>query len=86
MLISPPQFLYPDYLFFCFLLCWFTDYCLSQTEAIDEAAKIKYPLNLAATALQLFQLAALKGLEDEAEISLVRIWDGSGEAFFPQKS
>ncbi len=57
-----------------------------QTEAIEEANKLKYPLHLAGTALQLFQLVSMKGLGKEPDVSVARIWDGVEGPLFPRKS
>ncbi|KAL3424166.1 ketose-bisphosphate aldolase class-ii-like protein [Phlyctema vagabunda] len=53
-------------------------------EALDEAAKIKYPLHLAGAALQIFQLAAIQGLSDQSDVSIVKIWEGTDGPYFPQ--
>ncbi|KAH9220032.1 NAD binding domain of 6-phosphogluconate dehydrogenase-domain-containing protein [Leptodontidium sp. 2 PMI_412] len=54
------------------------------TEAVEEAHKLKYPLHLTGTALQLFQLAKLKGLGKEPGIAVSRVWDGVDGPLFPR--
>jgi 3-hydroxyisobutyrate dehydrogenase len=58
----------------------------SQTESIDEASRMKSPLHLAGTALQLFQLAAVRGLGQEADVAVYRVWDGADGPVFPGRS
>jgi len=58
----------------------------SQTEAIEEANGLKYPLHLTGTALQLFQLASMQGLGKEPDVAIVRIWDGAKGTLYPRKS
>jgi len=53
---------------------------------MEEANRMKYPLHLAGTALQLFQLAALKGFGKEPDLAVSRIWDGAGEPLFPRST
>jgi 3-hydroxyisobutyrate dehydrogenase len=48
---------------------------VSQKVAVEEASRLKYPLHLTATALQLFQLAAATGSADDPDVSIARIWD-----------
>ena len=55
-----------------------------QTESMEEANRLKYPLHLAGTALQLFQLAALKGFGTEPDLAVSRIWDGADGPLFPR--
>ncbi|PQE28055.1 hypothetical protein CJF32_00005815 [Rutstroemia sp. NJR-2017a WRK4] len=43
--------------------------------AVEEASRLKYPLHLTATALQLFQLAAATGSADDPDVSIAKIWD-----------
>ncbi|KAA8574948.1 hypothetical protein MFRU_002g03990 [Monilinia fructicola] len=43
--------------------------------AIEEASRVKYPLHLTATALQILQLASARGLGDEPDIAVAKIWD-----------
>ncbi|KAE8452492.1 hypothetical protein EG329_000394 [Mollisiaceae sp. DMI_Dod_QoI] len=62
------------------------DVVAELTEAIEEANKLKYPLHLAGTALQLFQLVSMKGLGKEPDVSVARIWDGVEGPLFPRKS
>ncbi|CZR58107.1 related to 3-hydroxyisobutyrate dehydrogenase, mitochondrial precursor [Phialocephala subalpina] len=62
------------------------DVVAELTEAIEEANKLKYPLNLAGTALQLFQLASLKGFGKDPDVAIARIWDGPKGPLFPRKS
>ncbi len=57
-----------------------------QTESIEEANKMKYPLHLAGTVLQLFQLAHLRGLGKEPGVAMARIWDGADGALFPKST
>ena len=54
-----------------------------QTESIEEANRMKYPLTLAGTALQLFQLASTRGLGKEPDVAITRIWDGVDGPLFP---
>lgn len=56
------------------------------TESIEEANKIKYPLHLGGTALQLFQLASMRGLGKEPDLAISRVWDSVGGPFFPKSS
>jgi 3-hydroxyisobutyrate dehydrogenase len=44
---------------------------------------MKYPLHLAGTALQLFQLAAVRGLGQEADVAVYRVWEGADGPVFP---
>jgi len=55
-------------------------------QSIDEAAKMKYPLHLGGTALQLFQLAAMRGLGNEPDLVVSRIWDGVDGPLFQRSS
>lgn len=48
---------------------------IKQHIAIEEASRIKYPLHLAATALQILQLASARGFGDEPDIAVVKVWD-----------
>ncbi|QSZ37555.1 hypothetical protein DSL72_008653 [Monilinia vaccinii-corymbosi] len=43
--------------------------------AIEEASRVKYPLHLTASALQLLQLASARGLGDEPDVAIAKIWD-----------
>jgi len=58
-----------------------------QTKSIEVAHQMRYPLPIAGTALQLFQLAELKGFGKEPDLAVSRVWDGTGEyhagALFP---
>lgn len=56
-----------------------------QTESIAEASRMKYPLHLAWTALQLFQLAAVRGFGKDADVAVCRVWDGVEEPTFPAR-
>ncbi|CAG8960644.1 hypothetical protein HYFRA_00013522 [Hymenoscyphus fraxineus] len=58
------------------------------TEALTQANALKFPLHLASTALQVLQLAVLKGLGDEPDLAVSKIWDGVGEegVLFPRKN
>lgn len=56
-----------------------------QTESMEEANRMKYPLHLAGTALQLFQLAAVRGLGKESDVSIFRVWEGVDGPVFPVK-
>ncbi|KIM94756.1 hypothetical protein OIDMADRAFT_45668 [Oidiodendron maius Zn] len=56
------------------------------TESIEEANRMKYPLHLAGTALQLFQLAVLRGYGKQADVAISRIWDGVDGSLFPCSS
>jgi len=53
---------------------------------MEEANKLKYPLHLAGTALQLFQLAAMRGWGKEPEVAICGLWEGADGPFFPRKS
>ena len=58
-----------------------------QTESIEVAHQMRYPLHLAGTALQLFQLAELKGFGKDPDLAVSRVWDGNGALFhYPGKS
>jgi len=50
---------------------------------MEEANKLKFPLHLAGTALQLFQLASMRGLGKEPDIAVARVWDGGDGPLFP---
>ncbi|OWP05619.1 hypothetical protein B2J93_1668 [Marssonina coronariae] len=52
------------------------DVVVQLTEAVEEAHKLRYPLHLTGTALQLFQLAKLRGLGREPATAVSRVWDG----------
>lgn len=54
-----------------------------QTESVEEANRMKYPVHLAGAALQLFQLAATRGLGKESDVAITRIWDGVDGPLFP---
>ncbi|APA09401.1 hypothetical protein SS1G_12199 [Sclerotinia sclerotiorum 1980 UF-70] len=43
--------------------------------AIEEASRVKFPLHLAATALQILQLASARGFGDEPDVAVAKIWD-----------
>jgi len=47
---------------------------------------MKYPLHLGGTALQLFQLAALRGFGKEPDLAVARIWDGADGPVFPRSA
>ncbi|ESZ97287.1 hypothetical protein SBOR_2315 [Sclerotinia borealis F-4128] len=47
--------------------------------AIEEASRIKYPLHLTATALQVLQLASARGFGGEPDVAVAKIWDGHVE-------
>lgn len=47
-----------------------------QTESMEEANRLKFPLHLTGTALQLFQLASLQGLGSEPDIAVAKLWNG----------
>lgn len=47
---------------------------------------MKYPLHLAGTALQLFQLASMKGLGKEPDVAVSRIWDGANGRLFAKSN
>lgn len=49
---------------------------IKQDLAIEEAGRIKYPLHLTATALQILQLAHARGLGEEPDVAVAKIWDG----------
>jgi len=51
--------------------------------SIEAAQQLKYPLPLSATALQLLQLASLRGLGKEPDVAVSRIWDGLDGPLFP---
>ncbi|KAH6673206.1 NAD binding domain of 6-phosphogluconate dehydrogenase-domain-containing protein [Halenospora varia] len=53
-------------------------------QSLEAAASIKYPLHLAATALQLLQLASLRGFGKEPDVAVSRIWDGVDGTLFPR--
>ncbi|KAI9046607.1 hypothetical protein LZ554_009350 [Drepanopeziza brunnea f. sp. 'monogermtubi'] len=53
-------------------------------EAVEEAHRMKYPLHLTGTALQLFQLAKLKGLGSEPGIAVSKVWDRAEGPWFPR--
>lgn len=57
-----------------------------QKLAIEAAHDLKYPLPLASTALQLFQLAELRGWGKEEDLAIVKIWDGEDGALFPRSN
>lgn len=57
-----------------------------QTTAVEEAHKMRYPLPLTGTALQLFQLAQLKGLGMEPEIAVSKVWDTPEGPLFARSS
>ncbi|KAH8598277.1 NAD binding domain of 6-phosphogluconate dehydrogenase-domain-containing protein [Bisporella sp. PMI_857] len=68
---------------------WSTEKTIDEVIAelsasIQEANRIKYPLHLAATALQLFQLVALRGSGKEPDLAVSRIWDGPDGPLFPR--
>ena len=54
--------------------------------SIEEANKMKYPLHLAGTALQLFELASLRGLGKEPDVAVSRVWDGAEGPLFPKSA
>ncbi|KAG0645206.1 L-threonate dehydrogenase [Hyphodiscus hymeniophilus] len=54
------------------------------TSAIEEANRLKYPLHLTGTALQLCQQAEMRGLGKESDVAISRIWDGEKGALFPK--
>ena len=45
---------------------------------------MKFPLHLTGTALQLLQLAEMRGLGKEPDVAVSRIWDGVDGPLFPQ--
>ena len=47
---------------------------------------MRYPLHLAGTALQLFELASLRGFGKEPDVAVSRIWDGVDGPLFPRSS
>ncbi|KAN0090355.1 NAD binding domain of 6-phosphogluconate dehydrogenase domain containing protein [Hyaloscypha variabilis] len=50
------------------------DIIAEMTESIEEANKLKYPLHLGGTALQLFELVSLRGLGKEPDLAVSRVW------------
>jgi 3-hydroxyisobutyrate dehydrogenase len=56
----------------------------SQAESIEAAGRLKYPLHLGGTALQLFQLATVRGLGQESDVAVCRVWDGVDGGAFPR--
>ncbi|KAK0103630.1 hypothetical protein ONS95_005642 [Cadophora gregata] len=60
------------------------DVIAELTEAVEEAHKLKYPLHLTGTALQLFELAKLKGLGKEPGIAVSKVWDSVDGPYFPR--
>jgi 3-hydroxyisobutyrate dehydrogenase len=55
----------------------------AQTKSIEEASRMKYPLHLAGTALQLFQLAGVRGFGTESDVAISHVWDGPQGSWFP---
>lgn len=55
-----------------------------QRVSVAEASKMKYPLHLGGTALQLLELAALKGLGKEPDVAVSQLWDGVDGSLFPR--
>ena len=55
-----------------------------QTASIEEANRMKYPLHLTGTALQLCQLAEMRGLGKEPDVAISGIWDGVSGPLFPK--
>ena len=53
---------------------------------MEEGNRMKYPLHLTGTALQLCQLAEMRGLGKEPDVAIFRIWDGAEGALFPRSS
>ncbi|TVY51421.1 L-threonate dehydrogenase [Lachnellula cervina] len=51
--------------------------------SVEAAQQLKYPLPLSGTALQLLQLASLRGLGKEPDVAISRIWDGVDGPLFP---
>lgn len=49
------------------------------TESMEEANRIKYPLHLAGTALQLFQFASYQSLGREPDVAVSKIWNRRDE-------
>jgi 3-hydroxyisobutyrate dehydrogenase len=47
---------------------------------------MKFPLHLTGTALQLLQLAEMRGLGKEPDVAVSRIWDGADGPLFPKAS
>jgi 3-hydroxyisobutyrate dehydrogenase len=47
---------------------------------------MRYPLHLAGTALQLFELASLRGFGKEPDVAVSRIWDSADGPLFPRSS
>ncbi|CZT45929.1 related to 3-hydroxyisobutyrate dehydrogenase, mitochondrial precursor [Rhynchosporium secalis] len=60
------------------------DVIAELTEALEEAHKIRYPLHLTGTALQIFELAKLKGFGKEPAIAVSRVWDSVEGPYFPR--
>lgn len=60
-----------------------TDVVEELSESMEEANRIKYPLHLGGTALQLFQLAKLRGLGAEPDVAVLKIWEGE-DVWFPR--
>ncbi|KAH7397674.1 NAD binding domain of 6-phosphogluconate dehydrogenase-domain-containing protein [Cadophora sp. MPI-SDFR-AT-0126] len=60
------------------------DVIAELTEAVEQAHKLKYPLHLTGTALQLFELAKLKGLGKEPAIAVSKVWDSVDGPYFPR--
>lgn len=60
------------------------DVIAELTEAVEGAQKLKYPLHLTGTALQLFELAKLKGLGKEPGIAVSKVWDSVDGPYFPR--
>ncbi|KAG9241023.1 hypothetical protein BJ878DRAFT_545660 [Calycina marina] len=54
------------------------------TEAMEEANRLKRPPHLAESALQLFQLSALRGMRSETGTAVAKIWDGEIGPLFPK--
>lgn len=49
---------------------------LYKTESMEEAHRLKFPLLMGGTALQLFQLASLQGLGNEPDVAVCTLWNG----------
>jgi 3-hydroxyisobutyrate dehydrogenase len=51
---------------------------------MEEANKLKFPLHLTGTALQLFQLVQLKGQGTEPDVAISSLWSGVDGTLFPK--
>lgn len=61
---------------FTIIPCEYMVLTIKQNKAIEEASRVKYPLHLTATALQILQLASSRTSGNEPDVAAIKVWDG----------